>query len=201
MVESKHVANPIRILLGGGIGSGKSAAGRELEQLGATLVEADLVGHTVLEPDGEAFAEVAAHWPSVVIAGRIDRPTLGRIVFADPEQLTELETVTHPAIIRHILEIASAPGDLVIEVPLILDIRGTWTRVFIDVEEPERVRRIVGRGGTVEDAVRRIANQPKRDEWIGWADRVIDNNGSLAALDAQVDALWRDLQMRREQTS
>ena len=201
MVESKHVANPIRVLLGGGIGSGKSAVGRRLEQLGATVVEADRLGHAVLEHDGEALRAVSERWPAVVVDGRIDRPALGRIVFADPEQLAELEAMTHPAIIRRIREIASGTGDLVVEVPLILEVPGEWTRVFVDTEEVERVRRVVTRGGIAEDARRRVANQPDRDEWVDWADQVIDNNGPLSELDAQVDALWADLQSLRQRSS
>src|SRR5665811_1122278 len=87
MGESKDRRGDTRILVGGGIGSGKSRAGLRFAELGATVVEADRLGHEVLEPDGAAFATVAELWPEVLVDGHIDRRALAVIVFADSARL------------------------------------------------------------------------------------------------------------------
>ena len=193
MVEMKYPEAPVRILLGGGIGSGKSIAGRRFEELGANVVEADRFGHSVLERDGEAFRAVSERWPSVIVHGYVDRRALARIVFEHPDQLVELEALTHPAIINRIGEIASGADDLVVEIPLILIIPGDWTSVFVDADEDLRVRRAIERGGGDTDVRKRMASQPPRAEWMAWADEVVDNNGSSSDLETQVDALWHGL--------
>ena len=83
-----------RVVLCGGIGSGKSTVGTLLAARGAFVIDADEVGHRVLEPGGRAFDPVAGRWPSVVVDNAIDRGALGRIVFDDAAQLAELEAIT-----------------------------------------------------------------------------------------------------------
>ncbi len=193
MAETKHPGTPLRILLGGGIGSGKSVAGWRFDQHGATVVEADRLGHAVLEPDGEAFGPVCERWPAVVVHHRIDRGVLADIVFADREQLSELEALTHPPIINRISEIAASADDVVVEVPLILDVPGRWMKVFVDADKGIRILRAVDRGSEETDVRRRMASQPVQAEWLVWADEVIDNNGSADDLEKQIDVIWHGL--------
>ncbi len=193
MAGLKHVWAPIRVLLGGGIGSGKSIAGQRLEELGAVVVEADHLGHEILERGGEAFRAVSERWPSVVVDQRINRGDLAEIVFADPKQLVELEAMTHPLIIQRISELASSEADLVVEIPLVLDVPGEWMKVFVGAHEELRVRRAIERGGDETDVRRRMASQSHRAEWMTWADEIIDNNGSASDLKEQIDALWYGL--------
>jgi dephospho-CoA kinase len=194
MIEMKYPETPVRILLGGGIGSGKSIAARRFEELGANVVEADRLGHQLLERDGEAFDAVSERWPSVIVDGQVDRSALAEIVFADREELADLETVTHPSIVRNIGELALDPSDLVVEVPLILGVPGRWTRAFLDADEDIRVCRAIDRGGNEADMTRRMAVQPHRSEWMAWADETVDNNGSTHDLREQLDDLWHRLQ-------
>ena len=193
MAEMKHPENPIHILLGGGIGSGKSIVGQELKEFGLMVIEADHIGHAVLEPVGEAFRSVSHRWPWVAVDGRINRGALADIVFADREQLDELEALTHPEIIHRIGEIAGSTDDLVVEMPLILDVPGEWTRIFVDANENVRLRRAVARGSSEEDVRLRMANQPSHDEWLAWCDVTIDNNSSIEDLERQIDSLWYGL--------
>ncbi len=193
MAEMKHPETPLRVLLGGGIGSGKSTVARRFGHHGATVIETDRLGHAVLEPDGEAFGSVSERWPSVVIDQRINRSVLGEIVFADPKQLSELEAMTHPPIINRISKIAASADDLVVEIPLILDVPGDWMKVFVDTDEDIRVRRAVGRGSNEIGVRRRMASQPTQAEWLVWADEVIDNNGSVHDLERQIDVIWYGL--------
>ena len=193
MGESKDRRGDTRILVGGGIGSGKSRAGLRFAELGATVVEADRLGHEVLEPDGPAFPNVAERWPEVLVDGRIDRRVLAAIVFADPARLKELEALTHPGIIERIWAIAVDSDAFVVEIPITLDIPGVWTKVFVDADKETRIRRAVSRGLSEQDVSLRMANQASRAEWLRWADCVIDNNGSVADLERQIDALWYGL--------
>ena len=184
---------PLRLVVSGGIGSGKSTVTARLRDLGAVVIEADLLGHEVLEPGGAAFSAVAARWPSVVADGVIDRSALAEIVFADLDQLQELEALTHPAIgaeIRRRLDVA-ASLPVVLELPLVSDLAGTgWIRVVVDADEETRVDRSVARGNDEEDVRRRVAAQPPAEEWRDSADHVIQNDGTRAELMKAVDELW-----------
>ena len=189
----KHVETRVRLLLGGGIGSGKSAVGQRLQELGGMIVDADRLGHAVLGHDGEVLDRVIERWPSALVEGQIDRSILAGIVFTDPEQLLELERITHPAIVNRITEIASSAEELVVEIPVNLDVPGNWIRIFVDTSEDVRLRRAVERGNSEADVRRRMANQPTRDEWLTWCDKTIDNNGSVEELERQVNAVWYEL--------
>ena len=195
MRASKHSGEPVRVLLGGGIGSGKTLAGRRFRELGAVVVDADKLGHAVIGKGGEAHEQVRRRWPSVVTDSATDRAALGRIVFQSTEQLRELEAMTHPAIIRTIVAIATIPADLVVEIPLILEIPGSWTAVYVDASPDRCIRRAVDRGLDEEGVRKRAGNQPPRSEWLAWADEVLDNNGSTEQLCAGVDELWKELRV------
>jgi dephospho-CoA kinase len=190
-------SDPIRIVLSGGIGSGKSTVARRLAARGAVVVSADELGHRVLEPGGEAFAAVARRWPAAVVEGRIDRRRLAAIVFRDPDELAALEAMTHPAIARRVAAEVTAAGarPVVVELPVLGReiVGGDFLHVLVEAPEEVRLRRVVARGGDPEDAARRIAVQPAPEEWRRWADVVIVNDGDLEELDARVEELWRRL--------
>lgn len=84
--------------LTGGPGMGKSFAAREFEKLGASVFDADKAVHASLEPGEEGYAKVAAHFPEVVVDGKIDRKRLGAIVFEDEVKRHELEAILHPQV-------------------------------------------------------------------------------------------------------
>ncbi len=83
--------------------------------------------------------------------------------------------------------------DVVVEIPIILDVPGDWTKVFVDANEDVRVGRAVERGSSEADVRRRMASQPTRDEWLAWCDKTIDNNGSVEDLERQINSLWDGL--------
>ena len=183
-----------RIVLGGGIGAGKSQVADFLNGKDVTVISADRVGHAVLERDGPAFDAVANRWPSVVADGRIDRSRLAAIVFGAPPELAELEAITHPFIMEEIDRITTeAQGSVILEVPVMLPLDESWKRVYVDADEDVRIQRAIDRGGEAADVRRRAAVQAHRDSWLEWAEAVIDNNGSLEDLHEQVDAFWDGL--------
>jgi dephospho-CoA kinase len=196
-------ARQARVLLTGGIGAGKSTVGELLRARGALVIDADEIGHSVLEPGGEAFNRVAETWPSVVVDGLIDRQLLADIVFHDPHELQRLESFTHEAIrkrIRRMIE-ASQERVVVVEVPLLTDFMGKgWIRVVVDADPAIRMERLAERGVDEGDAVRRMAAQPDRLSWRAAADILIDNSGGPAELEGRVAVLWRRLTTQGSET-
>lgn len=180
-----------RIIVAGGIGSGKTAFLRQLEALGAYVIHADEIGHFVLEHEQQAFDEVAEKWPGVVVDGRIDRQRLAKIVFDDLDQLDELEAITHPLIRKRIEELLDGrEGVVAVEVPLITDFLGPgWTRVVVDAPEETRRRRAIDRGMDPEDVAARMRAQPSQLDWLASADVVIDNSGDQSDLEAEAKRL------------
>ncbi len=185
-----------RVLLTGGIGSGKSTVAARMRELGAEVIEADLIGHDVLEPEGAAFQAVAERWPGVIADGLVNRSELAEIVFDDETALQELEEITHPAIGREIAKrIASSNRDIVVvEVPVeptFLD--GDWTRIAVTAPLEIRVARAVSRGSKEESVRRRVSVQLEDDDWVANADYVVVNDGGRGDLLRSVDDLWGDL--------
>lgn len=171
--------DPARWILSGGLASGKSMVRTLLASAGIVTIDADSVGHMVLEPNGPAFSEVAERWPDVVRDGEIHRPSLAGIVFSDGDELDELEQITHPHIfdiIRARVEEVESP--VVVEVPILSHGLGPeWRRIVVDSGDEVRVERAVRRGMTEQDARSRIARQPTRSEWLAIADLVVPNHG------------------------
>lgn len=185
--------NPVRVVVFGGIGSGKSTFAEMLGRLGATVIEADRIGHAILRPGGPAADAVARRWPAVVVDGVIDRGALAAVVFADREQLAELEDLTHPLIAAEVRRLAAAAGSdpVVVELPLVRDILGEgWIWVLVAAPREVRVERAVARGVAAEDVAARMDSQPGDEEWHAVADWVVTNVGSLAELAAAAAELW-----------
>jgi dephospho-CoA kinase len=194
--DSRVIDGPVKAVIVGGIGSGKSTVGDRLRDLGAVVIEADLLGHQVLEEGGAAYREVTTRWPSVVVDGVVNRAALAEIVFQDVSQLRELEKMTRPAIATEIsrrVEVVSAPV-VAIELPIGSDFFGPgWVRIMVQAPEEVRVARAVARGAPEADVRRRVAVQRESSDWGADAHYVVVNDGSLADLYRAVDELWADL--------
>ena len=185
-----------RFFLGGGIGSGKSAAGIVFESLGAIVLSGDDAGREVLGVGTPETAAVLQRWPEVALPeGVIDRRALGALVFADAAQLAELEAITAPGIKSRLsAEVDRHPDSVVlVEMPVLRDLVGRgWPWIVVDAPDPVRFERAVARGLMDEAAVRNVmARQPPRGEWLAAADWVIDNSGDRAALVEQCHRVWQ----------
>lgn len=192
------------IALTGGIASGKSTIAKRLAELGAVVVDADALAREVVEPGEPALAAVHDAFGDEVIRedGSLDRPALGRIVFADPDRRHVLNGIVHPAVLHrsHAAFDAAFARDrraiVVYDVPLI-DARGVgeFERIVVaDAPVDVRVERLVRlRGMTEEDARARVAAQLSDEDRRALASDVIDTSGTLEGTLAQVDALWERL--------
>ncbi len=197
----------LRVGLTGGIGSGKSEVSRRLAAQGAVVIDADLIAREVVAPGTDGLAEVERAFGPDILGpdGALDRARLGDIVFADPQQLTTLNSIVHPRVDARMRELEAAAGSdavVVHDVPLITenDLAGGYDLVVV-VDVPPRVQldRLVRlRGMTPEQAAARMAAQSSREERLAIAGMVVDNSGSLAELDRQVGDLWAELRRRAQ---
>lgn len=191
--------------LTGGIGAGKSSVATLLAELGARVIDADRIGHEVYRPGTEGHARVAETFgPGVVAAdGTIDRRALGAIVFADRAALARLNAAVHPLIgaeIQRRIAAARADGDaspIVVEAAILLEAgwQPLFDRVWVVSTSPENAlaRVMASRGLTREEVERRLAAQMSDRDRRRLADLVIENDGSPAALRAEVEKAWRTL--------
>lgn len=190
--------------LTGGIGSGKSAAARRFQHHGIPVVDADKIGHALIESGGRAEAAVIeAFGPAVLECGKIDRSKLGKIVFADPRELARLNAIMHPLLAAEIESQCAAHGRAgaavcIIDAALLGEGAAleTWLDCLILVlaAEATRVARLAEHRGMPERVAReRMAAQVDPEQKRKHARWVLDNEGSLAALHAQVDAVVDEL--------
>lgn len=185
-----------RVVVTGAIGSGKSLVCYLLSQMGVAVIDADRLGHAVLEPGGEAFEPVAGRWPEAVSEGRICRAKLGGIVFSDPSQLAELVAITHPHIrARMQLEVDRAGGrPVAVEISAPSEkVLPPWPVVVVDADPKTVFRRLIRRGMSESDIAGRRASQRSRQEWLELADEVVRNDGDRDALREEVSSVAQKL--------
>jgi dephospho-CoA kinase len=190
------------ILLGltGGIGSGKSTVSSMLAARGAVIIDADAITRELQAPGAPLLAELAGRFGESIITadGALDRAALAGVAFSDPEALKALNEIVHPAVAREmdrrLREQRDTDNVVVLDIPLLAENprKGLSGVVVVDVPVEVAVERLVDqRGMSAEDARARIAKQATREERAKIADRIIDNSGSLADLESQVEEVWR----------
>jgi dephospho-CoA kinase len=191
--------------LTGGIGSGKSTVARLLQERGAVILDADVFARDAVGAGSPGFREVARRFGEEIVGpdGELDRSRLASIVFADPAALADLEAIVHPEVRRMIADGVQAQLDaervVVLVNPLLIEMgthRDCDAVVVVSASPDTQVARSVARGMDEADVRARIAAQLPLDERARMADVLLDNEGSLEELEAEVDVLWRDLEAR-----
>jgi dephospho-CoA kinase len=188
--------------LTGGIASGKSAVADRFAARGIAVVDADVAARDVVAPGQPALAEIAAVFGNGVLQadGTLDRAALRRHVFDDDAARRRLEAILHPRIRVRMHEHAQRAGGpyVIVAIPLLAEGGGRlaypWLDRILVVDVPREVQlaRLVRRDGIeVALAERMVAAQADRASRLAIADDVIVNEGALALLDAEVDALDR----------
>ena len=188
--------------LTGGIASGKSTAAKYLGEKGASVIDADKLGHRAYEPDTDAFDKVVSSFGQEVVGadGQIDRKVLGSKVFGNPEALDRLTGIIWPEIGRLVLtQFEVARGEqpdapIVLEAAVMLE--AGWEpmvdEVWVVIVDPDTaVERAISRDGVEEEAIRkRIASQLTNEERRAKADIVNDNSSDETALLTQLKTQW-----------
>jgi dephospho-CoA kinase len=192
--------------LTGGIGSGKSTVARLLDRRGAVVIDADQLAREAIAAGTEGFDRVVEAFGDAVVGsdGELDRKALAALVFADPERRAALEAIVHPDVARRFAERLEPYRDsdrvVVYVTPLLVELglAPAFDVVIVVTATPHlRVSRVASdRGLDPEDVRRRMAAQATDERRMEVADVLLDNDGTLAELEAQVDRLWPDLASR-----
>lgn len=190
---------PMRVGLTGGVASGKSTVSAMLADLGAVVIDADLLAREVVAPGTTGLAEIVAEFGSGVLTadGELDRPAMGAIVFADEQKRRALEAIIHPRVRDRGRELeAEAPEGAVVvhDIPLLVE-TGQPSHfdavIVVDVPVELQLQRLVElRGLAPEEARARIDAQATREQRLAAATHVIDNTGTLEQLRARVAAVY-----------
>jgi dephospho-CoA kinase len=191
--------------LTGGIGTGKSTVTHMLAALGAAVIDADQVGHQIYLPEMPAWQELVATFGDVILNPdrTINRPALGKIVFADPEALRTLNRIVHPKMFDRMAELIAAQRAqgsmpaIVIEAAVLIE--ANWTPLVdyvwvVVASEAMVIERLAQQRHLSADQVRaRLAAQLSTDDRIKHAHVVIGNDGSLDDVRAAVQRAWNRL--------
>lgn len=188
------------VILTGGIASGKTAVSERFAAAGAAVIDTDLIAHELTTGDGAALTAIRERFGDEVFTaeGVLDRSALRRRIFEDDDERQALEAILHPmirAVVAERLQTADGPYALLV-VPLFVEtgFYDTADRVVVvDVPRDVQRSRLMARDDISEalaDAM--IEAQASREARLAVATHVIDNSGSLPALDRQVTALHRE---------
>lgn len=184
----------------GGIASGKSTVSLYLQELGFTIVDADLASRAVVEPGEEAYHQVVKAFGEDILLtdGNIDRVKLGSIIFNDQEKRLLLNGIVHPAVrnwMRLKTEAALSSGEetVFMDIPLLFESKLTFMvdkTLLIYVDEQVQLERLMNRNGLSEtEALARINSQMPLADKKALADAVIDNNGDINETKRQVKVI------------
>jgi phosphopantetheine adenylyltransferase/dephospho-CoA kinase len=195
------------IALTGGIASGKSTVTRFFRDKDVPVIDADILGHRTYEPGTDTFKAVVAAFGDDLVAadGTIDRRVLGAKVFGKTEELTRLTDIVWPGIRKlaseELAELEAAGNHLAVLEAAVLFEAG-WEdlgdEIWVVVVNPDlAVERLAARNGLDPEAARaRINSQLSNAERIARSNYVIENNGTLEALEGAIQSAWDQLQLR-----
>ena len=186
--------------LTGNIAAGKSTVSRRLAQLGADIIDADLIAREVVAPGSPGAKRIAENFGEEYFShGQLDRKKLGALVFSDSEARKRLEAITHPLIFEQVEKrLKTSQADIkILDAPLLFEagMDQLCDRVWlVTADDSLRQRRIVQRDGLTEaEALQRMNAQMSQEEKAQRADATIENNGSQEELERRVDALIQEV--------
>lgn len=206
--HDEHVPRTLRIGLTGGVASGKSTVSELFAELGATVIDTDVIAREVVQPGMPALDDIRAAFGDDVIDqdGSLDRAALRRIVFADEDARGRLEQILHPLIRAETMRQADvARGSYqVIVVPLLVEspLKEFVDRILVvDCDEETQIERLMARDSESEVQARRmLAAQSTREERLAIADDVVRNDRDLAETRRQVAELHEKYLRELERT-
>ncbi|MDX2441968.1 MAG: dephospho-CoA kinase [Desulfobacterales bacterium] len=197
--------NCLVVGLTGGIASGKSTVSDMLEELGAPLIDFDLIARQVVEPGTRGLEAIVNCFGKQILAedGTLDRKKLSKIVFQNFKKRKKLESFTHPLIyeefFKHMDAIAKKDPDAVIQVSIPLLIEQSMQKAFdnliiVYVSQKTQVERLVQRDGiSIKEANNILKSQLPIDEKVGFANFIINNENTIEETRKQVNEVWREL--------
>ena len=181
--------------LTGGIGSGKTAVSDRFSKLGITIADADVAARIVVEPGTDGLQKIAEHFGKGVLKsdGSLDRAALREIVFSCSDERRFLESITVPAILKHLRHILdNSTSTYAILMLSSGSGQSPWIdrHLVVDVSQEMQISRVMSRDDNERAQVLAIMKtQPTREQRLSYADDIITNNGSISELDAEVTRL------------
>ncbi len=186
----------------GGIGSGKSTVSGILQQLGAMVIDADIIAREIVKKGEKAFQQLVDYFGLQILGtdGELDRRRLAELAFNDREKLDALNSITHKYVSESIIKRVEAArlednaGTVVLDVPIpvehgFLDVVDEVWVVTADMDV--RIKRVMERSGfTYQEVYDRVQSQKRTQDYLSIANRVIFNNGGLEGLQEQVMELY-----------
>jgi phosphopantetheine adenylyltransferase/dephospho-CoA kinase len=204
-VEEKAIPKkPYIIGLTGGVASGKSGVAKWLSQLGAEIVNCDLIAHDVYKRGKPCHSQIVEHFGESVLTaeGEIDRKVLGPIVFKNPEQMKKLNSLVWPAIAEEVVKIIGESRNRVLVVEAAVLLTAGWEKNCHEVwstlvPREEAIKRLISRNGlTEEQAISRIDSQPGNKTYVDSANVVLCPLWEVEFTKKQVEKAWNLLQGR-----
>lgn len=210
MVESIHSLTQLKgkvpfLGLTGGIGSGKSSVASFLTKKGAAIIDTDQIAHEITGPKGLAIEAIMKAFEADFIAhdGSLNRSKMRELVFSNPSAKRRLEDITHPlirqeAVIQAKRAIERGAPYIVFVVPLLLE-SGSWMKnldhiAVVDCPDELRIQRVMQRSKLDRATILGImANQARREDRLAIANTILNNDGDLISLEAQVDHLHQKM--------
>jgi dephospho-CoA kinase len=201
------MTSTVRVGLTGGIASGKSTVSGILRELGAVVIDADVLAREVVAKGTPGLARVVEEFGTDLLTadGELDRTAMGSLVFSDENARRRLEAIVHPLVFERIVDLEEhAPAGAVVvhDIPLLAESgraaapdRGGFDAVVV-VDAPRHVqveRMVRDRGWTESDALARIAAQASREDRRAIATYVIENTGTVEDLRRQVEKVYAEL--------
>lgn len=195
----------MRVGLTGGLACGKTFVGEALASFGCLLVQADELGHQVLEPGGEAYDKVVREFGREIVTsdGRIDRRRLAALVFGNAERLEQLNRLVHPPVVKREEETIAAfaarepDGIAVVEAAILIE-TGSYKRfdriILVTCSEEQQRERALRREGALQsDVDARLSRQMPLEEKRKYADFVINTSGTKAETLRQARTVYEAL--------
>ena len=206
----------LRVGLTGGVACGKSTVAKMFADLGANIIDADMIAHELYRPGHEVLQELVRHFGPEILKpeGELDRSRLATLVF-DGGRVEELNKIVHPAVIRRQDEWMRALGEkdryavAIVEAALILEagVKDHFDRIMVVTCKPaQKIARFAQRTGVSEgaaraDVERRIKAQMPDEEKARRADFVIDNSGTVEETRHQVQRIYSELKVLAKRLS
>lgn len=190
--------------LTGGIASGKSTVSSKLKELGAAIIDVDMLARGVVSKGEIAYNRIVQCFGEDILlpSGEINRKKLGKIVFSDKEKLALLNSITHPEIIARVrdkIQELKAAGEkvIVIDAAILIEMGlhkladSIWVVV---VDRETQIKRLIERDKfDYKEAENRINSQFSNEERVKYADVIIDNNKSIEEVEKRIVELWNNI--------
>ena len=199
----------IIVVLTGGIASGKSTVAQLFKELGAYLIDWDVLAREVVKPHLKAWKELVEYFGREILNEdlTLNRKKLAEIVFGNEEKIEKLDHLTHLEIFKEderiINEIRSSDPDALVikDIPLLGEGKSPLTElefridkiVVVYANEENQIKRLIGKGFTLDEIKKRISSQMPLKEKIKFADFVIYNDGSIEEIKRQVEEIYAEL--------